>query len=96
MAHGHQARDLVKWWQGQATGRTPVGTADILLTGHFHHFQARQVGPRLWLQIPAMDGGSPWFRERSGLDSPTGLVSFVMGSDYDPRKDLSVLAGEQR
>jgi predicted phosphodiesterase len=96
MVHGHQSRDLVKWWQGQATGRTAVGAADVLLTGHFHHFQARQIGPRLWLQVPAMDGGSPWFRERSGLDSPTGLVTFVMGADYDPRRDLAVLAGEKR
>lgn len=96
MAHGHQARDLVKWWQGQATGRTPVGSADVLLTAHFHHFIAQQVGPRLWIQVPAMDGGSPWFRERKGLESPTGIVSFVMGDGYDPRRDLSVLAGEQR
>ena len=96
MAHGHQARDLVKWWQGQATGRTPVGDADILLTAHFHHLKINQVGPRLWIQVPAMDGGSPWFRERQGLESPTGMVSFVVGDGYDPRRDLAVLAGEYR
>lgn len=96
MAHGHQARDLAKWWQGQATGRTPVGDADVLLSAHFHHFRANQVGPRLWIQVPAMDGGSPWFRESQGLESPTGIVSFIMGSDYDPRRDLAVLAGERR
>ena len=43
-----------------------------------------------------MDGGSPWFRERAGLESPTGIVSFVVGDGYDPRRDLAVLAGEQR
>lgn len=96
MAHGHQARDLVKWWQGQATGRTPVGDADILVTAHFHHLKINQVGPRLWIQVPAMDGGSPWFRERQGLESPTGMVSFVVGDGYDPRRDLAVLAGENR
>ena len=96
MAHGHQARDLPKWWAGQATGRTPVGDADILLTAHFHHLKINQVGPRLWIQVPAMDGGSPWFRERQGLESPTGMVSFVVGDGYDPRRDLAVLAGEQR
>jgi predicted phosphodiesterase len=96
LAHGHQSRDAVKWWQGQATGRTPVGDADVLLTAHYHHYKVAQVGPRLWVQIPAMDGGSPWWRDRAGLESPTGIVSFVMGEGYDPRRDLSVLAGEQR
>jgi hypothetical protein len=96
MVHGHQARDLPKWWANQSTGRTAVGEADILLSAHYHHFVAQQVGPRLWLQVPAMDGGSPWFRERAGLESPAGIVSFVVGDGYDPRRDLSVLAGENR
>ena len=96
MAHGHQSKDMGKWIAGQATGRTPVGSADILLTGHFHHFRADQVGPRLWIQVPAMDGGSAWFRDKSGLESPTGIVSLVVGDGYDPRRDLAVLAGENR
>jgi predicted phosphodiesterase len=96
LAHGHQAKDMGKWLHGQATGRTPVGSADVLLTGHFHHFRADQIGPRLWIQVPAMDGGSAWFRDKSGLESPTGIVSFVVGEGYDPRRDLAVLAGEHR
>jgi len=96
LAHGHQSRDAAKWWQGQATGRTPIGSADILLTGHYHHFLAQQVGPRLWLQVPAMDGGSAWFKNSKGLESPTGIVSLVVGKDYGPRRDLAVIAGENR
>lgn len=96
MAHGHQAKDMGKWIAGQATGRTPVGYADVLMTGHFHHFRADQIGPRLWIQVPAMDGGSAWFRDKSGLESPTGIVSLVVGPEYDPRRDLAVLAGENR
>jgi len=97
LAHGHQIRgNAAKWLEGQALGNTPVGAADVLLTAHFHHFIAQQIGPRLHLQIPAMDGGSAWFRNTRGLDSPTGIVSFVMGDGYDPRRDLSVLAGEAR
>jgi len=95
-AHGHQSRDAAKWWQGQATGRTPIGNADILLTGHYHHFRAQQVGPRLWLQVPAMDGGSAWFRDAKGLESPTGIISLVVGEGYDHRRDLAVIAGEYR
>lgn len=96
LAHGHQAKDMGKWLHGQATGRTPVGHSDVLITGHFHHFRADQIGPRLWIQVPAMDGGSAWFRDKSGLESPTGIVSLVVGPDYDPRRDLAVLAGENR
>lgn len=96
LAHGHQARDMGKWIQGQATGRTPVGSADVLMTGHFHHFRADQIGPRLWIQVPAMDGGSAWFRDKSGLESPTGIVSLVVGDNHDPRRDLAVLGGEKR
>lgn len=96
LAHGHQAKDMGKWLHGQATGRTPVGSADVLMTGHFHHFRADQIGPRLWIQVPAMDGGSAWFRDKSGLESPTGIVSLVVGEGYDPRRDLAVLAGENR
>jgi len=96
LAHGHQAKDMGKWLHGQATGRTAVGSADVLMTGHFHHFRADQIGPRLWIQVPAMDGGSAWFRDKSGLESPTGIVSLVVGSEYDPRRDLAVLSGENR
>jgi len=96
LAHGHQSRDMTKWIAGQATGRTPVGSSDVLITGHYHHFKANQVGPRLWIQVPAMDGGSAWFKDKSGLESPTGIVSLVVGEGYDPRRDLAVLAGEQR
>lgn len=96
LAHGHQASDMSKWLPGQATGKTPVGQADVLITGHYHHFKAHQLGPRLWIQLPAMDGGSGWFRDRKGLESPTGIVALVVGPNYDPRRDLAVLAGENR
>jgi hypothetical protein len=96
-AHGHQARDMGgAWWSGQAMGRTPVGTADVLITAHLHHYKVSQVGPNLWVQVPAMDGGSPWFKNSKGLDSPTGIVSMVVGDGYDPRRDLVVLSGERR
>jgi predicted phosphodiesterase len=91
LAHGHQTRQTVKWWEGQALGDTPVGNAEILITGHYHHLRVENVGQRLWIQIPSMDGGSAWFKDRRGYDSPPGIVTLVIGADYDPRRDLSVL-----
>lgn len=95
-AHGHQIRDAEKWLAGQALGNTAVGTSEVLITAHYHHYKVLQLGPRLWVQVPALDGGSAWFKDRRGLDSPTGIVSLVVGDGYDPRRDLVVLSGEQR
>ena len=96
-AHGHQTKgNPVKWWAGQSAGLTPVGLADVLITAHYHHFASQDVGKRLWLQVPAMDGGSPWFRDARGLESRAGILSLVVGEGYDPRRDLAVLAGENR
>ena len=33
-------------------------------------------GRRLWIQVPALDGGSNWFRHKSGQDSPSRAVTF--------------------
>lgn len=90
-AHGHQSRNIPTWWQGQALGQTPVGGADVLITGHYHHFHAQNLGPRFWVQIPSMDGGSAWFRDRKGLDSPSGIVTMVVGDDIDPRRYVAVV-----
>lgn len=45
MAHGHQAgfgsgdpkAKIDRWWRGQMAGQQPIGDADILVTGHYHH-----------------------------------------------------------
>lgn len=88
LAHGHQARGggkpaqkIEAWWQGQMKGRQPVGDADILLTGHYHHLIVQQVGPRTHMQAPALDGGSEWWVNISGLDSPAGVLTFTVGED---------------
>lgn len=92
-AHGHQIRDPQKWWQGQALGNTAVGQADVLISAHYHHYAVRQLNHRLWVQTPALDGGSLWFADRTGMggNSPSGIVSMVVGDGHDPRRDLVVL-----
>ena len=91
MAHGHQSSNMIKWWGGQVMGRCSVANADILNVGHYHHYHAQSVGPRLFIQNPAMDNGSAWFRDKSGLESAPGIVSMVVGKDFDPRRELVVL-----
>jgi len=93
MAHGHQGRDMVKWWSGQVMGRCSVANADILNVGHLHHYDVQSVGTRLFIQNPAMDNGSAWFRDKSGLESHPGIVSLVVGAGFDARRELVVLGG---
>lgn len=89
LAHGHQAKrggsspaqKLENWWQGQMKGRQPIGDADVLLSGHFHHLIVQSIGPRTHMQAPALDGGSEWWVDTSGLDSPAGVLTLVVGED---------------
>lgn len=91
--HGHQAgRDVTKYLANQAAGQTALGMADLWISGHFHHFKMMDVGNRLWIQAPTTDPGSEWFRDRNGSDSPTGVLTLVVGDGYDPRRDVSIIS----
>lgn len=93
MFHGHQANqnNVLKYLSQQAAGQTPLGLADIWVSGHFHNFRTMDIGDRLWLQCPTTDPGSEWFRDRAGLESKPGLLTMVLGGDFDPREFISVL-----
>ena len=90
--HGHQTgKDVVKYLSGQAAGQTALGMADLWISGHYHNFKTMDIGHRLWIQAPTTDPGSAWFRDRQGMDSPTGILSLVIGEGYNPRKDISII-----
>lgn len=80
LAHGHQWRtgQAMKWWAGQSHGMQPAMTATLLLSGHYHHLSVLTDGTRTHIQVPAMDGGSSWFRNTTGLDAEPGLVTLVI------------------
>lgn len=85
--HGHLAGSPARaldWWKDQSHGRQLAGHADILFTGHFHHLRVEATGGgRTWLQIPALDGGSNWFRRSKGADEPAGMVSMWITPGQD-------------
>ena len=35
---------MERFWSGQALGRQPVGAADLLISGHWHHLRVQQLG----------------------------------------------------
>jgi len=89
-AHGHQfGRDPVKWWSGQAHGMQDIGSATLLLGAHLHHLRIEQGGAKTFIQIPALDGGSTWWKHRTGQDSPAGMMSLLIG--HGGWKDLVLL-----
>ena len=95
-AHGHQARKgstpqakLSNWWSDKAKARHPVGDADVLVSGHYHHLIVAQDGPRTWMQCPSLDGGSRWWVEQGGAPTVTGTLTFTL--DADGWADLAVL-----
>lgn len=91
--HGHQfSRDVEKYLNGQSMGQTAIGGADVWISGHYHHFKSQDVGSRLWVQAPTVDPGSDWFRDRTGASSRPGVLTMVLGGDYDPREFINVLA----
>jgi len=89
IAHGHQAgfnygnpiKKIEDWWAGQMKGQLPIGDADVLVTGHYHHFWCRQLGRRTHFGSPALELQSDWWRNTAGLVAPPGTLTFELGPD---------------
>jgi len=79
VTHGHLASSPAKvteWWKGQAHGQQAIGRAQLLITGHWHHLRVEDSGTnKCWLQLPAFDGGSDYFRRRRGENTQAGMVT---------------------
>jgi hypothetical protein len=100
VVHGNQFNtgQAVTWWQKQQHGGMPTATADILLTGHYHHLTVLPSGrnpvtgkPKWWLQAPTTDNGSSWFRNVGAGDSDAGLLVFDITEDGFDLSSLTVL-----
>lgn len=81
LLHGHQTRGkMSNWLAGQSLGRQSVGhSTDLVISGHYHHLKIEQIGPVTHIQVPSLDGGSAWWRHKTGLDAPPGIVSLLVG-----------------
>lgn len=82
LAHGHQWRpgQAVNWWAKQSHGRQSVGDADLLLSAHLHHLRVEHTGSdKTWMQVPALESGSQWWKHRTGEWGQPGVVTFLAG-----------------
>jgi hypothetical protein len=78
------------YFKNMAAARHPVGDATIMVGNHYHHDLVKNWGNLLFVQNPAMDGGSPEFAEYSGTDCPPGMTTWVMNAESKFR-DYQVL-----
>jgi hypothetical protein len=99
--HMHQGagsgeKKIAEWWRGQVMGNQPVSEAQILNTAHYHHFLMSESTGRTILQVPAMDGGSKWWTDRTGNCSPAGMVTYLAGAGCGSRgwSDLAIVGGD--
>ena len=86
VVHGHQAPDTERWWKNAEFGGT-LEAADVLVKGHLHHFNPREVARGRWLLgAPSLDGGSAWLRNKNGASATAGVMTFdiVKGRGVDP------------
>lgn len=80
-AHGHQMRGkAIEWWKNMAHGQKEIGEATLLLTGHYHHLRVEQSGKKTWLQSPALDDGSVWFENSTGMAATAGMMTLTVGN----------------
>jgi predicted phosphodiesterase len=86
LTHGHNFKGGVNalkkaedWWRANVFGLEPVNDAQILLSGHFHHYCAVNVtAGRTWIQAPTIDPGSKWYTDTSGITATPGVLTFVL------------------
>jgi hypothetical protein len=85
-AHGHQWRPgrHFQWWRGQAFGSSALSSAQLLLAGHLHSFFVDSDGHRMFVQVPALESESTWWRHNTGTGGDPGIVVAVTKDGVTP------------
>lgn len=87
MAHGHQwnTGKHYQWWQGQSFSKQTGHDAQWLLAGHRHHLFIDTESDRFFLQVPALEQCSDWWRNKTGQVGNPGAVYLEVEPDGAPR-----------
>jgi hypothetical protein len=90
LVHGEDSSlaQMENWWAKQVHGNSPIASADILITAHYHTLGLKPSGrsaktgkQKYWIATPTLDNGSDWWANKSGSDSDPGLMAFVVDSE---------------
>lgn len=85
LAHGHQWRKgkAHDWWASQSFYQQNPAGAHFLAHGHWHSTAIAQDGPRTIICSPTFEGGSNWYRDKTGaVARQGGLVYVTHGGDF--------------
>lgn len=97
--HGHvlkpqanAAEAVWNWWTRQAMGRfyESIADAEIVVTGHFHHFNLKQQKGRTVMVCPSLRDFGKWFGKNAGVRAEPGTLSFVV--DDQGWHEIEILA----
>jgi predicted phosphodiesterase len=85
--HGHlskagpnAAQAVWNWWKDQALGRAHEGVADanILVTGHYHHFNVKEQEGRAVIICPSLTPVGEYFQDAYGVKTRPGTLTFTV------------------
>lgn len=85
--HGHlskagnnAAQAVWNWWKDQALGRAHEGVADanILVTGHYHHFNVKEQEGRAVIVCPSLTPVGEYFQDAYGVKTRPGTLTFTV------------------
>ena len=88
--HGHlskagnnAAQAVWNWWKDQAHGRAHPGVADadILVVGHYHHFNAKEQEGRALFVCPSIVPVGEYFQDTYGVKTRAGTLTFCISED---------------
>lgn len=88
--HGHlskagnnAAQAVWNWWKDQAHGRAHPGVADadILVVGHYHHFNAKEQEGRALFVCPSIVPVGEYFQDAYGVKTRAGTLTFCISED---------------
>lgn len=99
MLHGHMAREsgsaqqkIARWFERQAAAKAPISAADVIISGHYHHLTLSEAnGAVTFIQAPALDGGSDWYRAEKAAQHNPGLLTFALYPDNPRVTDIAIL-----
>lgn len=77
------------WWQGQAFNEdSPMHMANLLVAGHLHHEFIDTRGKRTFIQVPALESESTWFRHLTGVGGCPGAMVAITKGGETPLKEV--------
>ena len=88
MGAGDSWKKMETFWKGQMYGFEPIGSCQILNSGHYHHFRVVEQRGRAWFQAPALDD-SLEFTARTGYATQRGVLTYTI--DKNGWDNLAIL-----